>query len=47
MQMSDPLFSREALSELNTGKERSARRNKVKVFLTVSDGKAAADDKNN
>ena len=47
MLMSDPLFSREALSELNTVKERSSRRNKVKGFLTVSDGKAAADDKNN
>ena len=44
--MSDPLFSREALSELNTVKERPARRNKVKGFLTVSDEKAAADDKN-
>ena len=43
MLMSDPLFSR----ELNTVKERSSRRNKVKGFLTVSDGKAAADDKNN
>ena len=28
--MSDPLFSREALLELNTVKERPARRNKVK-----------------
>ena len=46
MLMSDPLFSWEALSELNTVKERSARRNKFKGFLTVSDGKAAADDKN-
>ena len=45
--MSDSLFFREALSELNTVKERSARRNKVKAFLTVSDGQAAADDKNN
>ena len=27
-------------------KERSARRNKVKDFLTVSDGKAAADGRN-
>ena len=44
--MSDALFSREALSELNTVKERPARRNKVKGFLTVSDEKAAADDKN-
>ena len=46
MLMSDLLFSWEALSELNTVKERPARRNKVKGFLTVSDGKAAADDKN-
>ena len=30
MLMSDPLFSREALLELNTVKERPARRNKVK-----------------
>ena len=35
--MSDPLFSREALSELIAVKERPARRNKVKGFLTVSD----------
>ena len=35
MLMSDPLFFREALSELNTVKERSARRKKVKGFLTV------------
>ena len=34
--MSDPLFSREALSELNTVVKRPARRNKVKGFLTVS-----------
>ena len=46
MLMSDPLFSREALSELNTFKERPTRRNKVKGFLTVSDGKAAADSRN-
>ena len=46
MLMSDPLFSRKALSELNTVKERPIRRNKVKGFLTVSDGKAAADDRN-
>ena len=46
MLMSDPLFSREALSGLNTVKERPARRNKVKGFLTVSDEKTAADDKN-
>ena len=46
MLMSDALFSREALSELNTVKERPARRNKVKGFLTVSDEKTAADDKN-
>ena len=44
--MSDPLFSWEALLELNTVKERPARRNKVKDFLTVSGKKAAADDKN-
>ena len=41
--MSDPLFSQEALSELNTVKERPARRNKVK---DLSGKKAAADDKN-
>ena len=46
MLMSDPLFSREALSELNTVKERPTRRNRVKVFLTVPGEKAAADDKN-
>ena len=34
--MIDPLFSREALSELIAVKERPARRNKVKGFLTVS-----------
>ena len=45
MLMSDPLFSREALSELNIVKERPARRNKVKGFLTVSDRRAAADDR--
>ena len=44
--MNDPLFSRKTLSELNTVKERPARRNKVKGFLTVSDEKTAADDKN-
>ena len=33
--MSDLLFSREALSELNTMKERPARRNKVKGFLMI------------
>ena len=47
MLMSDPLFSREALSDLNTVKERPARMNKVTGFLTMSDGKAAADDGNN
>ena len=47
MLMSDPLFSREALSDLNTVKERPARMNKVTGFLTMSDGKAAADDRNN
>ena len=47
MLMSDPLFSQEALSELNTVKERPARRNKVKDFLTVSGEKDAANDKNN
>ena len=46
MLMSDPLFSQEALSELNSLKERPDRRNKVKGFLTVSGEKAAADDKN-
>ena len=46
MLISDPLFSREAPSELITVKERLARTNKVKDFLTVSDGKAAAYDKN-
>ena len=46
MLMSDPLFSQKALSELNTVKERPIRRNKVRGFLTVSDGKAAADDRN-
>ena len=46
MLMSNPLFSQEALLELNTVKERPARRNKVKGFLTVSDEKTAADDKN-
>ena len=46
MLMSNPLFSQEALLELNTVKERPARRNKVKGFLTVSGEKAAADDKN-
>ena len=35
--MNDPLFSRKTLSELNTVKERPARRNKVKNVLTVSD----------
>ena len=44
--MSDPLFSRKTLSELNTVKERPARRNKVKNFLTVSDEKAPANDRN-
>ena len=33
--MSDPLFSPEALSELNIVKERSARRNKVKGVKKV------------
>ena len=47
MLMSDPLFSREALSDLNIVKERPARMNKVTGFLTMSDGKAAADDRNN
>ena len=46
MLMSDPLFSPEALSELDIVKERPARRNKIKGFLTVSGEKAAADDKN-
>ena len=46
MLMSDPLFFWEALLELNIVKERPARRNKVKGFLTVSDEKTAADDKN-
>ena len=46
MLMSDPLFSREALSELNTMIERPARRNKVKGFLAVLDGKVAGDDRN-
>ena len=46
MLMSDPLFSRKALSEINTVKERPIRRNKVRGFLTVPDGKAAADDRN-
>ena len=46
MLMSDPLFSREALSELNAVIERPARRNKVKGFLTVSGEKATADDEN-
>ena len=46
MLMSDPLFSREVLSELNTVKGRPARRNKIKGFLTVPDRKAAADDRN-
>ena len=44
--MNDPLFSRKTLSELNTVKERPARRNKVKGFLTVSGEKATADDEN-
>ena len=44
--MSDPLFSRKTISELNTVKERPARRNKVKNFLTVSDERAPADDRN-
>ena len=47
MLMSDSLFSREALSDLNIVKERPARMNKVTGFLTMSDGKAAADDRNN
>ena len=46
MLMSDPLFTWEALSELNTVKESSAKRKKIKGFLTVSDEKAAADEKN-
>ena len=46
MLMSDPLFSREALSELNAVIESPARRNKVKGFLTVSGEKATADDEN-
>ena len=46
MLMSDPLFFREALLELNIMKETPARKNKVKDFLTVSGEKAAADDKN-
>ena len=41
MLMGDPLCSREALSEINTVKERPDRWNKVKNILTVSDGKAA------
>ena len=45
MPMSDPLFSWEVLSELNTMKERPARRNKIKGFLTVPNRKAAADDR--
>ena len=43
MLMSDPSFSQEALSEFNTVKERPARQSKVKGFLTMSDGKVAAD----
>ena len=46
MLMSDPLFFREALLELNIMKETPAKKNKVKDFLTVSGEKAAADDKN-
>ena len=42
--MSDPLFSHEAFTELNTVNKKPARRNKVKDFLIVSDGKTAADD---
>ena len=45
MLMSDPLFFWEALLELNIVKERPARRNKVKGFLTVSGEKTAANDK--
>ena len=46
MLMSDPLFSHEAFTELNTVNKKPARRNKVKDFLIVSDGKTAADDRN-
>ena len=46
MLMSDPLFSREALSEFNTLKERPARQSKIKDFLTLPDGKAAVHDQN-
>ena len=45
--MNDPLFFREALLELNIVKDRPARKNNVKGFLTVSGEKTAADDKNN
>ena len=43
MLMSDPLFSWEALSELNTLTEKLARKNKVKGLSTVSDGNTAAN----
>ena len=45
MLMSNPLFSWEALSVLNTLTEKLARKNKVKGFSTVSDGNAASDDR--